>query len=62
MLKFTLEGIDEIMLVKECLFSELQRETAFAKSPATNPAFRNQKRQNRLQELLDKLSGYGYGM
>ena len=61
----TLElSIEEIILIKECLFSEACRQQEMSRATRTNVAFRKLAldKTEAIQKLMDRLSIYGYGM
>lgn len=66
MQKFNLElTIDEIILIKECLFHFTERKADTAdryKNRMNSFEFLTQKQIESLRALSDKLSPYGYGM
>lgn len=55
--------IEEIVLIKECLFDSISKQEACAKNPRTSIALigPTSKKADALQKLMDRLSGYGYG-
>ena len=65
MQKFNLElTIDEIVLIKECLYSEACRQQEMFRAARTNVAFRKPAldKKEAIHTLMDRLSVYGYGM
>lgn len=55
--------VEEIVLIKECLFDSINKQKVCSKNPRTNIALigPTSKKADDLQKLMDRLSGYGYG-
>lgn len=65
MKKVSLEfSVEEIVLIKECLYSEACRQQDMSRAARTNVAFRKpaMDKKEAIQKLMDRLSVYGYGM